>query len=390
MSAYRQFDDDDLAMYAMGVLDGPEAVDVARAASEDAATRARLAAVQAHLATYAETAVTLEEVPVGSLDRLLGRIAQERRVLPIGPRAEAPAAATFLASDTTPTPSRTGWLLPWIGWAVAAAMTVAAGGLYWRQAGLTSQLRAEAGHAAQSSSEAQETARQRDTLAANAAAASQRATALDAEKAEADKAAELARTDATREGAAREQEAARASEQGARLNEQTARLNELNAQLADATRQRSALDAAMAAETARLAEETSQVDRLRTEVARAREVQDALTDRTALRVTLTAPKSKPEPTGRATYVASRGTLVFQGSSLAAPGPNKVHELWILPADGSAPLPARTFSPDARGNATLVSPRLAGAVEAKAFAITIENEGGATTPTMPILLVGAAG
>ena len=106
-------------------------------------------------------------------------------------------------------------------------------------------------------------------------------------------------------------------------------------------------------------------------------------------MTLTQPKGKPEPTGRATYVASRGTLVFQGNNLAPLAANKVYELWLLPADGGAPIAAGTFSPDSRGNANLVTPKLAGAVAAKAFAITVENEGGATTPTLPILLLGAA-
>ena len=390
MSAPERFDDADLAMYAMGVLEQPEAEEIAHAASADVLTRARLGAVQARLAAFAETTVVLDEAPAGSLDRLMGRIAQERRVVPIRSRADVPVVASAAESDVTPNRHSMGRLLPWVGWAVAAAMTVTAGGLYWRQAGLASRLNAETGQVAQSSSETAEAARQRDTLAASAVEASRRATALATEKAEAEHSTELARSDAAKQGAERQQETARASEEHARLSEQTASLEALHAQLADATRQRLALGAAMSAETAKLEAETEQADRLRTEAARAREVLDALTDRTALRVTLTAPKSKPEPTGRATYVASRGTLVFQGNSLAAPGPNKVYELWILPADGSAPVAAGTFSPDARGNAALVLPRLAGAVEAKAFAITIEDNGGATTPTMPILLMGAAG
>jgi hypothetical protein len=36
---------------------------------------------------------------------------------------------------------------------------------------------------------------------------------------------------------------------------------------------------------------------------------------------------------------------------------------------------------------VVNPLLPAAVEAKAFAITVENETGATAPTMPILMMG---
>ena len=67
---------------------------------------------------------------------------------------------------------------------------------------------------------------------------------------------------------------------------------------------------------------------------------------------------------------------------------KVYELWIIPADGTAPVPAGTFRPDARGYASVVMPQIPKGVAAKAFGVTMEAEGGATTPTMPILLVGA--
>jgi anti-sigma-K factor RskA len=39
---------------------------------------------------------------------------------------------------------------------------------------------------------------------------------------------------------------------------------------------------------------------------------------------------------------------------------------------------------------VVLPPLPKGVEAKAFGVTVEDEGGATTPTLPIILVGAAG
>jgi anti-sigma-K factor RskA len=39
---------------------------------------------------------------------------------------------------------------------------------------------------------------------------------------------------------------------------------------------------------------------------------------------------------------------------------------------------------------MINPPIPAGVEAKAFAITIEPEGGSTTPTMPIVLMGAGG
>jgi hypothetical protein len=40
-----------------------------------------------------------------------------------------------------------------------------------------------------------------------------------------------------------------------------------------------------------------------------------------------------------------------------------------------------------GSATVVNPPLPAGTEAKAFAITMENEAGSATPTMPILMMG---
>jgi len=69
-------------------------------------------------------------------------------------------------------------------------------------------------------------------------------------------------------------------------------------------------------------------------------------------------------------------------------PNKTYELWVIPASG-APIPAGTFRPDASGSGSVVMPSIPQGVQAKAFGITVENAGGSQTPTMPIILSGAA-
>jgi anti-sigma-K factor RskA len=68
-------------------------------------------------------------------------------------------------------------------------------------------------------------------------------------------------------------------------------------------------------------------------------------------------------------------------------PNKTYELWVIPADGTAPIPAGTFQPDSHGMASVLLPNLPAGIQAKAFGVTMENAGGATTPTLPILLTG---
>jgi anti-sigma-K factor RskA len=106
----------------------------------------------------------------------------------------------------------------------------------------------------------------------------------------------------------------------------------------------------------------------------------------AQRVTLVPVKNPAQPQGKVFYLRNSSDLVFIANNLAALPPQKAYELWLIPTQGS-PIPAGVFKPDARGSATVVNPPLPAKTEAKAFAITIENEGGATTPTMPIVMMG---
>jgi hypothetical protein len=122
--------------------------------------------------------------------------------------------------------------------------------------------------------------------------------------------------------------------------------------------------------------------------ARAQQVLDVLTAPAAKRVLLTAAKTKPEPTGRAVYLAESGGLVFQANDLGQLSQEKAYELWVIPANGQAPIPAGVFRPDAAGSASVVLPPLPKGVPAKAFGVTIEKAEGSVTPTAPIILMGA--
>ncbi len=133
--------------------------------------------------------------------------------------------------------------------------------------------------------------------------------------------------------------------------------------------------------------ETAEIVQSNNSAARAQKVLDVLSSPQAQRVTLVAAHAKPEPAGHAVYLADRGALVFTASNLAPLPANKTYELWVIPANGTAPIPAGTFQPDARGMASVLLPKLPQGVAAKAFGVTLENAGGASTPTMPILLAG---
>ena len=145
------------------------------------------------------------------------------------------------------------------------------------------------------------------------------------------------------------------------------------------------------AQRARLAAQAGTIDRLSADAAGARQLLDTITDPSAKQVTLTrtsTPPATPVPQGRTTYVAEKGALIFLASNLEPLEEYKTYELWLIPADGRDPIPAGTFHPDSRGSASVILPPLPKGIEAKAFGVTIEDEGGSQTPTMPIVLAGS--
>jgi anti-sigma-K factor RskA len=69
-----------------------------------------------------------------------------------------------------------------------------------------------------------------------------------------------------------------------------------------------------------------------------------------------------------------------------PAPGKEYQLWAIDKT-KGPIPAGTFTVDAKGKASLIVPVPAGADQVVVAAITQEPKGGSKTPTMPILLKG---
>jgi hypothetical protein len=137
-----------------------------------------------------------------------------------------------------------------------------------------------------------------------------------------------------------------------------------------------------------LTTQTAQLDETTAEAARAKEVMQTLTDAGALQVSLHLTAGKVDPEGHVAYVPEKGSLVFVANHLDPLQQYKTYELWLISSDGKA-LPAGLFKPDARGNASVVMPELPKGVEAKAFGVTVEDDGGAKTPTKPIVLIGMA-
>ena len=302
MSDNQHFYHDDLALFAMQLLSKDEAADIKALLKSSPELQHELAEVQGDLAIYAST-VDVHSPPALARERLLTEVGRERKVRSIDRSQEPVNRVAIVTShtegstdryprtetsrltqndrddlDDLPEESSTlGRIVPWLGWAVAAALAVTTGNFY------------------------------------------------------------------------HESQAMRGS----------------------------------------MASEHAELTRLSADAAAARRLMETLKDPTATRVTLTPSKQAPVPQGKVTYVADKGSLLFVASNLEPLQTYKVYELWLIPANGQAPVPAGTFHPDARGNASLVLPRLPSGLVAKAFGITVEDEGGSETPTMPIILSGSA-
>lgn len=144
------------------------------------------------------------------------------------------------------------------------------------------------------------------------------------------------------------------------------------------------------AQRLKITAQANTIDRLGADAAGARKLLDTITDASARQVTLVKAQGEPVPSmpyGRITYIAAKGALIFIASNLEPVETYKTYELWLIPADGRDPIPAGTFHPDSKGNANVILPPLPKGIEARSFGITVEDEGGSQTPTMPIILAG---
>lgn len=117
---------------------------------------------------------------------------------------------------------------------------------------------------------------------------------------------------------------------------------------------------------------------------RVNEMLACMTSPQTIHATLTASSGPPQPQGRVFYRKDRARLMFFAGNLAPLPANKVYQLWVLPRSGS-PVPAGTFAPNPQGAGSVLMPEIPTDIEARSFAVTIEDEGGSQSPTMPIVM-----
>jgi anti-sigma-K factor RskA len=120
------------------------------------------------------------------------------------------------------------------------------------------------------------------------------------------------------------------------------------------------------------------------ELEKARMVSDLLHAPDAWPLTLVSVKTPPPPPQmKMIYSREKGALLLMASNTPLLPDDKIYELWLLPADGSAPMAAGWFKPDKQGNGMIFHTLASAGINAKGFAVTVEPAGGSQTPTMPI-------
>lgn len=124
---------------------------------------------------------------------------------------------------------------------------------------------------------------------------------------------------------------------------------------------------------------------LRLQLDHANQLVDLMTSPQASHIVLTETRQPPHPVGQVSWLAGKGALVFVAGGLRPLPENKTYELWLIPANGKAPVPAGTFRPDADRGATVVMPPLPADTQAKSFLVTIEPLQGSETPSLPIVI-----
>jgi anti-sigma-K factor RskA len=147
-------------------------------------------------------------------------------------------------------------------------------------------------------------------------------------------------------------------------------------------------------ENSRLQQATVAADRnmrtVRDELVAKKRIVALLTASDATQMILSSAPIKRQPQARVIYQKDAGRLLLLANELAPLPIGKTYELWLLPSDGKAPIPAGLFKPNENGYSTLIYENLTPGVSPKAFAVTVEPESGSSTPTMPIVMVTQAG
>lgn len=96
----------------------------------------------------------------------------------------------------------------------------------------------------------------------------------------------------------------------------------------------------------------------------------------------------PNAVARLAYDRKTGDTILIAEGLPAVPAGKAYQIWYI-TDIKNPTPGKTFKPDANGKAVLRDLIPGGSLQSSLFAVTIEDEKGATSPTLDTMLLKSA-
>jgi anti-sigma-K factor RskA len=125
--------------------------------------------------------------------------------------------------------------------------------------------------------------------------------------------------------------------------------------------------------------------RLQRELAAAR-----TTDSNAMLVTLASPNGEhPDAKVTVAWQPDRQSGIITIANMPPPGPGRDYQLWAIDANHKDPISAGIIHIDSNGVARIRFKPDQAVAQIKAFAISIEREGGAAKPEGPIVMIGNA-
>ena len=128
--------------------------------------------------------------------------------------------------------------------------------------------------------------------------------------------------------------------------------------------------------------------RLANELAQAR-ARDPLSQTSVYVLAPAAPSAPPNAKAAVTWAAASQTGLIKVTNLPSPGPAKDYQLWAVDANHKDPVSAGIIKVDVNGNAEVRFKPVNEAARVKAFAISLEREGGVPKAEGPILLAGSS-
>ena len=136
----------------------------------------------------------------------------------------------------------------------------------------------------------------------------------------------------------------------------------------------------------RLAQERATVESLNRQIAEAREARELLAAPQSRAVTLAGMNDTPQARARFVYDQQTGQAMLFVSGLPPAPPGKAYQIWFIA--GGTPMPGGVFRADQQGSAMMRDEVPAAGRHAAIFAITLEDDAGARTPSQAMVLRSA--